>query len=274
MLKILSWNINRSREPWQRLIDCDADIALLQEATEPPAEIASRYDVGSEPWETHGTGRKYGYRTAFIRLNPRVNVERIRTAPLTCAEPTELPVSRVGTIAGARVQHPDAQETFDLFSIYGSWESPRTGAGRWIYADATCHRLISDLSALIGTQSSHQMLAAGDLNILRGYGDNGSAYWTARYQTVFDRFDAVGMPCVGPQHPDGRRPADPWPAELPRDGLNVPTFRPQASPASAVRQLDFVFASKSIAARTRARAMNELTEWGPSDHCQIRIEVA
>ena len=34
------------------------------------------------------------------------------------------------------------------------------------------------------------MLAAGDLNILYGYGENGSAYWAARYATVFDRMRA------------------------------------------------------------------------------------
>ena len=32
------------------------------------------------------------------------------------------------------------------------------------------------------------MLAAGDLNILYGYGENGSAYWAARYATVFGCF--------------------------------------------------------------------------------------
>jgi endonuclease/exonuclease/phosphatase family metal-dependent hydrolase len=272
MLKLVSWNIARSREPWRVLIDADADIALLQEATPPPADIASRFDVGAEPWQTEGTGVIYRYRTALVPLNRRLNVTRIATAPLTSAEPTQLPVSRVGTVAAAKIEDPVSGEQFTVLSIYGFWESPRTWAGQWIYADATAHRLISDLAALVGTQLGHRMLVGGDLNILRGYGENRSPYWAARYRTVFDRFDAVGLPCVGPQSPNGRQ-AHPWPSELPAGSLNVPTYRRGASPESATRQLDFVFASSAIASHVKTRAVNGTDDWGPSDHCQVRIEV-
>lgn len=128
------------------------------------------------------------------------------------------------------------------------------------------------MSALIGREKGHRLLAAGDLNILRGYGDYGSAYWGARYQTVFDRFDAIGLQCVGPQFPHGRQAA-PWPSELPLSSLNVPTFRAGVSPESATRQLDYVFVSKEIASAVKATAMNGVEEWGPSDHCQIRVEL-
>jgi len=45
MLKIISWNIAHRAEPWRRLADCDADIALLQEAAEPPCDLAGRFPV-------------------------------------------------------------------------------------------------------------------------------------------------------------------------------------------------------------------------------------
>jgi hypothetical protein len=48
-------------------------------------------------------------------------------------------------------------------------------------------------------------------------------YWKARYDTVFERAEALGLRFVGPQYPNGRQ-ADPWPVELPRDSLCVPTF--------------------------------------------------
>jgi hypothetical protein len=272
VIKLVSWNIARSREPWRVLIDVDADLALLQEATQPPADIASRFDVGVEPWQTDGTGMTYGYRTALVRLSPRVSVTRISTAPLTSAGPTDLPVSRIGTVAAAHVEDPDTASQYTILSIYGFWESPRTWAGQWIYADATVHRLISDMSALIGKQAGHQLLVAGDLNILRGYGDYRSPYWAARYRTVFDRFEAVGLPCAGPQFPNGRQ-AEPWPSELPLDSLNVPTYRP-GSPESATRQLDYVFASRSIASRVTTRAIKPGRGVGPERHCQVRIEVA
>jgi hypothetical protein len=86
--------------------------------------------------------------------------------------------------------------------------------------------------------------------------------------------DALGLRFVGPQAPRGRQ-ADPWPSELPEGSKNVPMFHStQQTPATATRQLDFVFASESIADRVQVRALNEIAEWGPSDHCRIVIDVA
>ncbi len=42
-------------------------------------------------------------------------------------------------------------------------------------AHASVHRLISDISTLIGQQRDHKIIAAGDLNVLLGYGDYGLA---------------------------------------------------------------------------------------------------
>lgn len=85
--------------------------------------------------------------------------------------------------------------------------------------------------------------------------------------------EAIGLRCVGPESPHGAQ-ADPWPAELPSDSKNVPTYRTQRNdPASAKRQLDFVFASEAIADRVVACALNAPDEWGPSDHCRVRIEL-
>jgi endonuclease/exonuclease/phosphatase family metal-dependent hydrolase len=55
----------------------------------------------------------------------------------------------------------------------------------------------------------------------------------------------------------------------------VPTYhRNKQTPATATRQLDFVFVSAGVAERVRARALNEAHEWGPSDHCCVEIELA
>ena len=116
-----------------------------------------------------------------------------------------------------------------------------------------------------------EVIAAGDLNLMHGYSADGSPYWAARYRTVFDRLEAMGLSLVGPQFPDGRR-ACPWPATLLRDSRNVPTWHTIGrSPATADRQLDYVFASPGLA--LTARALNELDEWGPSDHCRIAMEL-
>lgn len=81
------------------------------------------------------------------------------------------------------------------------------------------------------------------------------------------------MRFVGPQAPDGGLQVLPWPKELPVDSRNVPTYRTnKVKPETATRQLDYVFASDSIADRLSVRAANSPEEWGPSDHCQIFID--
>ena len=61
--------------------------------------------------------------------------------------------------------------------MYAPWSSPHASTGSdWIISDASAHRVVSDLSAFIGSQQQHRILAAGDLNILHGYGESGSAF--------------------------------------------------------------------------------------------------
>ncbi len=272
-LKVISWNIGHRSEPWRHLLNTDADIALLQEAAAPPGEFVSRVDA--QPWQTAGTGLVRAWRTAVVRLSDRVDVKWLEPKSIAEAPCREFAVSRVGTLSAAEVTLSATGETFTLLSMYGAWENPLSSTkSSWIYADASVHRLISDLSVFVGQEKRHRVIAAGDLNILLGHGENGSRYWANRYQTVFDRMDAIGIPFVGPQAPGGGIQALPWPPELPQDSRNVPTFRKrQADPASATRQLDFVFASRLILPRLRVRASNGLEEWGPSDHCGLEIQV-
>lgn len=259
-MRIVSWNIAHRHEPWSWLLDVDADIALLQEAGEPPPEVAGRIETDGAPWWTSGEDvyRARRWRTVVVKLSERVKVEWIKTKALAAAGPGELAVSRLVTLAAATVMAP-SREPLVVVSMYAPWESPHaaTGSG-WIISDASAHRVVSDLSALIGSEHRHSILAAGDLNILHGHGDYGSAYWAARYATVFTRMAALGLPFVGPQAPHGRQ-ADPWPDELPPDSRNVPTFHSSyQAPATATRQLDYVFASESMADGVRVRALNEV----------------
>jgi endonuclease/exonuclease/phosphatase family metal-dependent hydrolase len=86
--------------------------------------------------------------------------------------------------------------------------------------------------------------------------------------------EAMGLTFVGPQAPHGRM-AEPWPDELPRESRNVPTFHTSSmTPATAQRQMDFVFASRSLAGRVAVRALNQPEEWGPSDHCRVQIDLS
>ena len=269
-MKVISWNVAGREAPWHSLAAMEADVALLQEASAPPPDLARPIDVDPAPWRTDGW--RWPRRTAIARLSDRVCVEWIEAKPLACAGSGEFAVSRLGTLTAAHVTAPGIRP-FVVVSVYSYWEKPNAGGG-WLVSDASAHRVVSDLSAFIGSEAGHRIVAAGDLNILHGYGDYGSGYWASRYATVFERMEALGLPFVGPQAPNGRQ-ADPWPDELPRDSRNVPTYySTRQTPSTATRQLDFVFASRGMADSVSVRALNGPEEWGPSDHCRLEITVS
>ena len=269
MLRIWSWNLN-GRNLWDRLVASEVDIALLQEAPPPPIAWESR--VAPDPaggWRT--AGWRVPRRTAVVAVSEAAAVVTRPETSLEEREPGAVVVSRRGTIAVADVVV--GAETITLVSMYAAWDVPVTG-DRPIYADAAAHRLLSDLSGMVTSQRRHRIIAAGDLNVLNRYGEGGDAYWGARYATVFDRAEAMGLRFVGPQAPHGRQ-ASPRPAELPEGSLDVPTYHSsRQGPMGAARQLDFVFASDALANRLIVRALNaDSDEWGASDHCRIGIDL-
>jgi hypothetical protein len=268
VIRLVSWNMG-GRDVWGDLQGLEADVALLQEARVPrPEDALAVVPADVSLWVTAGWPKRE-WRTAVARLSDRVRLDPVSTVAVDAVTgERDWAVSRPGTITAADVKVGDIVLT--AASVYAVWERPMLGSR--IIADASAHRILSDLSALI-TSRDHRLLIAGDWNILFGYGEYGDSYFKARYATVFDRADALGLRFVGPQHPKGRQ-AEPWPDELPIDSRCVPTFHHnRQTPATATRQLDFVFASESLADAVRVRALNGVEEWGPSDHCRILIDV-
>lgn len=253
VIRLVSCNMAQKQASWQDVATVGADIALLQEICQPPPEIPVRFAAGSLPWR-NDPGPGEVWKCAVAKMTDRYEV--VWHAPHL-----------------AEVLLPDEAPVL-VMSMYARWKSQHPSVTKeWIYADASAHDLISELSAFIGTTMGHRIIAAGDLNILYGYGEYGSKHWRARYQSVFDRVRALGLRFCGPQFPNGRQ-ADPWPDELPRESLNVPTFRPNHQPPEhAKRQLDFVFASESIADRIAVTALNGIDDWGTSDHCRVLIDL-
>ena len=252
-------------------MSADADIALLQEAGPPPEDVAGQLEVDPAPF--HNAEGNRTSRAAIVKLSDRVQVEWLEPVPIADARGGDLVVSHPGSIAAGIITRPNG-EPFIAASICADYEKPHRSTGKmsWNITDSSVHRVISDLSLLIGRQRGHRIIAAGDLTVCYGYGEN--EYWERRYATVFGRMEAIGLPLVGPQYPNGRQ-ADPWPGWLPTDSLNVPTYyNIGASPATATGQLDFVFASESMVESVQVRALNQPEEWGPSDHCRLEIVVA
>lgn len=298
MITIVSWNLDRRREAVSTLREMGADLALLQEVGPGVAEELADAVVGG-PLRLEGND----HRPAVVKLSNRVAVEPLRPQrlPLSSLEENEIAVSDPATLAVARVTPgADSEAPFEPFlvaSLYARWLTPHplarreppparelgTGAIR-IYADASAHRIVSDLSTFIGhtNPATHRLLAAGDLNTLYGATEESRLETPARAQTIFDRLEALGFEFAGPQWPAGRR-SDPPSAEVPPDTRNVPTFLTPArlremrdAPADGAvsgNQLDYVFASRGFHERVRVRALNAPGEWGPSDHCRLLIEV-
>lgn len=285
-IKVVSWNIAKRDDPWRELLEMGADVALVQEAGRPPDDVVGSVDTGPrDHWDSHVWNSREGLYdrwTKVAKLSDRVEIEWFKQVrPISATAEDEIAVSGIGTIAAARiiprVPRDAALEPFVVVSMYARWMEPHPSTStswRVGYADASAHRIISDLSAFIGRQRGHRILAAGDLNSFHGYGDNGSKYWARRYDTVFARMEALGLEFLGPQHPHGRQ-ADPWPDALPCESLNVPTYFSRGqSPATAQHQLDYAFASRGFHESVSVRAMNAVEEWGASDHCRLLIEVA
>ena len=277
MVKIVSWNIAKRKKAWRKLSESDADFALLQEANQPPRDIADSVQIDPQPWKTAGT-KKRPWRAAVVKLSESYDIQWLKPKSLEKAKSGDYAVSRLGTLAAGVVKLP-SKKPIILVSLYGIWENHHPICkGNRIHADGSVHRLISDLSTFIRHKDEHRIehriIAAGDLNILYGYGEGGSSYWGSRYATVFNRLKALGLQFAGPQAPEGGREADPWPEELPKTSKNVPTYHTNhQSPETATRQLDFVFASKSLIDDMNVRAINNPKEWGPSDHCRVEIEL-
>lgn len=279
MTKVVCWNIEQNkRQSWKELLEMDADVALLQEAGEPPPDLSRPIEWGPQaPWEPWDARlyRRGGYDrgAAVVKLSDRVEVAWFRRVFLNSAavQDDEIAVSEIGTIAAARVI-PREGKPFIAVSLVAAWLKPHpTTKSKWYigYQDASAHRIISDISAFIGHQNplSHRILAAGDFNTIYGATEKSALALPARDQTIFDRMKALGLEFKGPQHPNGRRAEPPfW--DVPEDTKNVPTFHSnRQSPATARNQLDYVFASKGFHESISVRAMNGVEEWGPSNHC-------
>ena len=303
-IKVVSWNIATMIEPWRELLAMGADVALLQEARRPPADVLGQRDSALQPgenaglpdigpqesWDSHSWNsewwRERGWQALYdrwpmvVRLSDRVDVEWFtQVSPDGWPERDEISVSGIGTITAARVIPKDGSvEPFIAVSMYGRWLRPHPTVGpSWIYADSSVHRIISDISSFIGSENpgTHRILAAGDLNMTYGYGHGDGPYWDARYRNLFERMETTGLEFLGPQLPNGRQ-AETLATGEPRCSKNVVTYHLPGKNAETAsnNQFDFAFASRGFHQSLKVRALNGVDEWGSSDHCRLMIEIA
>lgn len=243
---------------------------MLQEALKPKIKLPWSTPAENDIWQIQGY--KVKFCTAVVGLTKRIKGHPLPLRRIGDSGENSLAVSLPGTIASAEIKLVNGESVI-VASVYATWgySFPQK---RPIFADASAHRIISDISALISSPAGKQLIISGDWNIFYGYGDEGRDNWKARYHTVFARMEALGLLFVGPQYPNGIR-ARQSPAYFPPDSKNVPTYRKKrvGDDVSATDQLDFVFASSCLYRRLHVKALNTPEIWGPSDHCRIMIEL-
>ena len=164
-MRIVSWNMKLNGDQklaWQMLREMDADIALLQEARKPPTGVSDWADLDPEPWRI--AGHTDQWRTAIARLSDRVDVDWIPGKSIPEAGPRDFSVSRPGSIIAASVKRKNRAPLVAV-SMYSVWERKAriASAKSKIMAVSSAHRMISDLSRLVGGNT--QLVAAGDLNV-------------------------------------------------------------------------------------------------------------
>ena len=271
-MKIVCWNMAHSRKSWDALVQMDdVDLALLQEASRVPDDLRHRVDIDQRLWDDHRLwpGRQkaaLGYPSVVARLSERVSASFITTGPMGDAFSNDFYTSEWGTLGAAIVNPIDEGEPLIVISMapYSNAFTHESGSPSRREPIGSLHRLISDLSRLVGRQS--RVIAAGDWAIHPGWSTYPTPTWNERealhFQTAFDRMRALGFRKVIPKGRYGNRG-------------NVVTFQSMVeTPAQAWAQADYVFATENIADRVSACALNSPDDWGPSDHCRIVIDLA
>lgn len=255
-MKLICWNIAHRKAAWRSLPELDeelgVDVVLLQEGYKPPKDVADKIEVDPAPYykedplKPDGRGKALS-RCAIVKVSDRVRVEYL----------DDIRSSHPGCLSAAVVTPREGKFRdwpIHVVSFCPQYEAhhPSAGIKDNTLVDTSIHRIISDISLLIGRKDSFRMIAAGDTTVMYGDGCN-SYYWGPRYRAVFDRMSSIGLPMIGPQGPT--------------------YYHTTQTPATAARQLDYVFASRSLEGSIRTQALNKPEEWGPSDHCRILIEV-
>ncbi len=133
MIRIVSWNIARKWEPWRELVSMAqqgaVDVALLQEAGNPPPDLGHPVRYGAEEFwkgQLHEGRPLYDRWPLVVQLSDRVNVEWFRAVPpISHLGEHDIAISGIGTIAAARVMPRDQSldDAFIAVSMYARYMS-------------------------------------------------------------------------------------------------------------------------------------------------------
>jgi len=271
-MRIVTWNMDhwrRSQEQrdatWAFLKQAiRPDVALLQEALPPDGVGPVVFHNGGMHDDRGDKARDSGWGSAVVAFGAEIRSIDSATTPFS-KKPNPILRTFPGAVAVAEL--PDS-EPIVLVSVYGVIDRG--------YADATMHRILSDLTPLVDERRGKRIVVAGDMNITtqwsakhRGFLRGLHEECLRRDQTVFDRFKALGLTNVV----NGPGPLDGCGCAAGDACRHVQTQRHDKS--TFPWQNDYVFLSKDLI--ESGYGMELITSedaWNLSGHCPIVVELA
>lgn len=243
-MRVVTWNMNacfrsveQRRSAWESLDPTwpyGFDVALVQEATEPPMREPDDDDWVFARCETAKPGSEWG--TGIYEPTGRLSaVELPRASHDGGAIVAQLPVSGAADLT--------------LISVYGVLE--KFLGTEW--SIPSLHRTISDLTPILADpQRRGRIILAGDFNANVRW-DKGTKLSTpGSHSLLFDRLEAFGLRCLMPAYRDQEQP--------------VVTFKTRGQ-----WLLDYIFVSNELVAHAGEPEAVFADEH--SDHAAVRVDI-
>lgn len=269
--KLLTWNMQGNPDAWDRVGELSAQhgiqLALLQEARKPSGSVGTTFPGSGTEWSIDAhVDVKRGVRSVVGLLDEELDAVAVEPVPFSAHRRGEFTASHPGQFSVVDVLRSDNSIALTVVSLYGIWDQD----DRFLFAEGTLHRALSDLTILFQDRNRPNIVVAGDLNIYRQWAkaDSG-AYWSPRYDTVFDRLAAYGLAFRGPE---GRAPLDRCPCGQGEQCRHVRTFAFQKKVTNRPYQLDYVFSTDSVEVLS-CDVISDASDWTYSDHLPVEVLV-
>jgi len=270
-VRIATWNMDHwkrsaalRKEAWDFLVtQVRPDIALLQETVPVDVDDHVVFRSGGLLDERVSPPKERGWGSAVVSFGPRIRAIERAMSPFS-REPVPLLRTYPGSVAIAQVVGDDP---LVVVSAYGVIDRG--------YADATVHRILSDLTPLLDEQRAARVIIAGDLNI--------TTQWSAKHKGVLrgrhveclrrdanliDRFSALGLHNVVERQ--GPNPLEGCECTLGAECRHVQTQRHEASVFPW--QNDYVFVTEDLLAqKPTVEVFDHDSAWRLSSHCPIVV---
>ncbi len=171
MMRIVCWNMQHKRASWHFLSEHhgDADLALLQEACTPPAEVTAKLDVGPGPWINEG----WNGARAVVRISDRVAIEWVSVADMMASASPKSAIDTPSRLAVAVVTL-SGDERIGLVSVESGRKSSERVPG-----------MIREIKEYCGPKLPY--IVGADL----------TTWWDSE-TTVFGDMMRIGLPLTGP----------------------------------------------------------------------------